>query len=118
MRISSIILAGMLAVFTMHSALAEVVRLPANNITAVLISKDNFGGCMAQVDIDISKTAPECGSSYVTFDCNGDFQDPSIGNRFLEMAQVAYVTNKKMRFSIDTNLQHNGVCTAVRADLK
>lgn len=97
---------------------AEVVRLPPSNITAVLIDKNNFGGCMAQVDIDISETAPSCGSSYITFDCDGDFQDPSIGNRFLEMAQVAYVTGKGMRFSIDTNLQHNGFCTATRADLK
>ncbi|RUO71747.1 hypothetical protein [Idiomarina ramblicola] len=97
---------------------AEVVRLPPSNISAVLIDKDNFGGCMAQVDIDISETAPSCGSSYITFDCDGDFQDPSVGNRFLEMAQVAYVTGKGMRFSIDTNLQHNGFCVATRADLK
>lgn len=97
---------------------AEIVRLPPSNISAVLIDKDNYGGCMAQVDIDVSSTAPDCSGSYISFDCDGDFQDPSIGNRFLEMAQVAYVTGKGMRFSIDTNLQHNGFCVATRADLK
>ena len=113
-------LAAVIAVTASTSfvANAEVVRLPPSNITAVLIDKDNFGGCMAQVDIDISETAPDCGSAYITFDCDGDFQDPSIGNRFLEMAQVAYVTGKGMRFSIDTNLQHNVFCVATRADLK
>lgn len=101
------------------NASAESVRLPQTNINSVLITDgSNFGGCMAEVTIDISESAPECGSSYITFDCNGDLQDPSIGNRFLEMSQVAYVTGKEMRFTVDTNLQHNGFCVATRADLK
>lgn len=100
-------------------ASAEIVRLDNSKITSVLINDGgSFGGCMAQVDIDVSSFAPDCNNGYVTFDCNGDFQDPAVGNRFLEMAQVAYVTGKEMRFSIDTNLQHNGFCVATRADLK
>ena len=106
------------ALLCITSVSAEVVRLDATTIQAVVIDSDKFGGCMAAVDIDIASTAPGCNDGYVTFDCKGDFQDPSIGNRFLEMAQVAYVTGKAMRFSIDTNLQHNGFCLATRADLK
>lgn len=97
---------------------AEVVRLDDSSIESVLITDGPLGGCMAEVDIDISAAAPSCNRKYLTFDCNGDFRDPSVGNRFLEMAQVAYVTGKRMRFSVDTNLQHNGACVATRADLK
>lgn len=106
------------------AANADIVRLPWASVLDVTVNDgSSFGGCLARLNANASAaTGGACpgtnGSSYITFSCTGDLQSTEIAEKLYETAQIGMLTNRQVRFHIDTNRKHNGYCLAVRADFQ
>lgn len=103
-------------------AQANVVRLPWANVVDTLVNDGGtFGGCLARINVNISSIAPGCpgaNASYVAFSCTGELQSEDAANRLFDTAQMALLTNRQIRFEVDTNKKHNGYCVATRAEIR
>lgn len=72
---------------------------------------------MIAVDPSPSTILPECGGSWVSFSCSGDFNSKSEGNLKFQNSQLALVTGKQVTLLIDDSKKHNGYCWARRIDI-
>lgn len=104
---------------------AKVIRLPFGKITnSIATDGKTYGGCIALINFDIKKTAPNCtsgsvaGHSYVSFSCTGDLQPADTGLMLFEQAQMAQLMGKEVRFEIDDAKKHNGFCMVTRAEIR
>lgn len=106
------------------AANAEIVRLPWASVLDITVNDgSNFGGCLARLSANASSaTGGACpgtnGSSYISFSCTGELQAAEVGEKLYETAQIGMLTNRQVRFHLDTNKRHNGYCVAVRADFQ
>ncbi|MDP5138566.1 hypothetical protein ORJ04_21705 [Rheinheimera baltica] len=103
------------------AANAEIVRLPYVTVADALLNDgSSFGGCLARINFNVANSAPSCkgaATSYVAFSCTGDLQNTETAEKLFEIAQMALLTGKKVRFEVDTNRMHNGYCMVTRAEL-
>lgn len=122
-----LVLSSLIAMTALTSVIAEakVIRLPFGKITnSIATDGKTYGGCIALINFDIKKTAPNCtagsvaGHSYVSFSCNGDLQDAETGLMLFEQAQMAQLMGKEVRFEIDDAKKHNGFCMVTRAEIR
>jgi len=98
-------------------ALADTGKVTAY-VKKTLVSEDGrWGGCMAHLSEDISAKLPSCGSSWVTFSCDGTYTDPVRAYRMLDQAQLALATGMRVVVFVDDSRQHNNFCFASRIDL-
>ena len=78
-----------------------------------------FGGCMVELDTTLATQAPNlsCPGRWVTLSCSGDFATRSNAMRMLDSAQLAFVSNRRLRLYVNDELKHNGRCFAYRVDV-
>ena len=87
-------------------------------VAGVLLRADStFGGCMVYLSVDPSTVLPNCGPSWVSFSCTGDFTDQVRAYRMVDQAQLALATNKTVYVEFQDDKKHNGYCFASRIDL-
>ncbi len=85
-------------------------------VVRTLVDSENFGGCMAQLDISSGALPSACKPDWVSFSCSGEFNAPEHGYRKLDAAQLALATETPVTtWVVDTKL-HNGYCFAWRLD--
>jgi hypothetical protein len=80
-------------------------------------SNSDYGGCMAALTVDPQSIVPGCQSMWVTFSCSGDFTDPLRAYRMLDMAQLAWATQKPVYIQFRDDQKHNGYCFSDRIDV-
>jgi hypothetical protein len=89
-------------------------------VTAVrLDAGSNFGGCMAKLSVSPKTKLPECGASWVSFSCSGQYTDEVRAYRLLDQAQLALAAGRDVQVQVwfDDTRKHNGYCFAYRIDV-
>lgn len=94
---------------------AELVGQSGLSIQTLLVDEDRYGGCMAR--LNGFNNPPGCGSSWVTFDCEGLHGSKEAGRRTLEAAQLAFALEKPIYVVVETTETINGYCKVKRIDV-
>lgn len=99
-------------------AKADVFTLPYVAVERFAITDDGrLGGCAVRLATNTSTHAPGCANSgWVSFSCDGEFNDPEKAAQMFEAVQMAGVLKKNVRVYIENNQRHNGLCVAKRVD--
>lgn len=85
------------------------------NVLRTLVDDTNFGQCMILVaDMPASLN---CGGSWVTASCSGDFNSSNVGWRKMEVAQMAQALQKQIVITIDDSRRHNTHCFITRIQM-
>lgn len=120
MKFLLIALFGVLSVA--GSANAKTVRTTHTNVIDTTISSNAYGGCIALLNMDITKFAPNCpgaaSGSYVVFSCDGSLQDAAAGTQLFEAVQMGQMLGKPVRVHVDDAKKINGYCLVNRVDIK
>ena len=97
-------------------AMTEVID---TKVTRTLASDDvRFGGCMAWLSVSPSDKGLDCPSgNWVTFSCTGDHVSKSSALRMYDSAQMAFLTDRTVRVTVDDSRKHNGWCLVERIDV-
>lgn len=104
------LLLSMLAAAQAHAGLRTYDNL---TISKLLISNDNYGGCMAKIDTSITY----CADDWISFGCTGEFNDATLAWRMYDQAQMAFSLGKTIRLDVENHEKYNGFCTAKRIDV-
>lgn len=101
------------------AASADEVRSTWTKVDRLLIHETEFGGCMAMLSNDslTSNSGGAC-TDWVAFSCTGELNDEDTALRMFEAAQIAYLTNREVRVTVDSSRKHRGHCVAVRFDFQ
>lgn len=88
------------------------------NVTRILTSPSDYGGCMVRLDPPPSTVADrDCAGNFVSLDCDGNYHSKATGNNFLSAAQLALVTGYQIQIILDDTQKINEYyCTANRLD--
>lgn len=101
-------------------AKAETIGLPYAKVQSVVVSaEDRLGGCGVRLSVNPGDTAYMCyESTYISFSCNGRFNDKSIASEMFAMAKEAFETGKQVRIRVEDTEKHNGACVAKRIEIQ
>ena len=110
-------LLGFLILMCVATTSLGVTRALNTTVTSTLSDISKFGGCMAYLQDRPDGVGLDCPGKFVTFSCTGDFAGKDAAKRNFEMAQIAYLTSRKVRVYVDDTKKHNGYCLASRIDL-
>ncbi len=112
------------------AALALLIPLTASAATEPLVvdvtrtlaaGDDTWGGCMARLSRDPADVGLDCPLSqegegaWVSFDCTGASR--SNAARMFDSAQMAFVTDRRIRIWVTDDDKRNDYCVAVRVDV-
>ena len=88
-------------------------------ITRTLASdEESFGSCMAWLTVSPMSEGLDCSAdNWVTFSCNGEHHSKSSARRMFDSAQMAFMTDRRVRVVVDDSRKHNTRCLAVRIDV-
>ncbi|CAM5217490.1 hypothetical protein [Alishewanella longhuensis] len=100
------------------AAFADVYTLPYVAVERFAITNDGrLGGCAVRLATNTSTHAPGCANSgWVSFSCDGEFNDPDKASQMFESVQMAGVLKKNVRVYLENNQRHNGLCVVKRVD--
>ena len=83
-------------------------------VIETLVIESDYGGCMAKLANPPGSNGLDCPSQWVSFSCTGDFNSPEVGYKKLETAQLALMTDTRVKLVIDDAKKHYGFCFAHR----
>jgi hypothetical protein len=87
-------------------------------ISYLLNDSANYGYCMARLTINPSTVGLNCpADALVSLDCEGNFASKAATNNLFSAAQLAFVTGKSVRVTINDSQKINGFCVAKRLDV-
>ena len=88
-------------------------------ITRIMAKADDiYGGCAAGLSASLADAGfSRCNDNWVTFSCVGEHATKSSAMRMLDVAQLAFVTGKRVSVYIDESKTHNGFCFVSRIDV-
>lgn len=86
-------------------------------VNRTMVHRTHFGGCMAQLSVDLSTVLPDCNGEWVSFSCTGDFGEQTANQGMFDQAQLALAAGKQVEVHFTSYEQHNGYCVAYRIDL-
>lgn len=86
-------------------------------VTRLLTSESDFGGCMVLLEDNVQDALPACRANWVTLSCDGSFLASNVSKRLLESVQIAYALEQPVRIYVDDSRRINGYCLAFRVDL-
>ncbi len=97
---------------------AETAAIDATISRTMVTTDDLYGGCMVALNVSPSDYNLDCPSgNWVTLDCAGELTSKSQGMRLMDSAQLAFVTGRSVRVTVDDSRKHNGWCFAQRIDV-
>jgi hypothetical protein len=111
----------LLAIVAAASLLAQVNGYAAKYrvtgaVDDILIHESSFGQCAVKVT---GFSAPgNCGASWLSLDCAGDFHGKEIGRSMLESLQIAKATSSDVSLYFDDKKRHNGRCVVYQLILR
>lgn len=94
-----------------HSA----IGVGFTRIQGTIVDSEAFGGCMALLETIPSGIS--CPNRWVTFSCSGDYNSRDMGWKKFENAQLALLTDSRIRVYVDDTQLHNGNCFVRRIDM-
>ena len=114
--------AAMLAALVLAVAppisLATTLNFEARITRVLAVEGTKFGGCMAALSERPSREGLDCNAgSWVTFHCAGEYVSKSAAMRMFDTAQMAFLTERKVRVHVDDKRKYNGHCLATRIDV-
>ena len=85
-------------------------------ITRIMTDETLYGGCAAYLSVVAEDQGLACTSKFVTMDCLGSTRSKSIGNTFLQAAQLALITDRTVKIKADDSRIINNMCLVMRID--
>ena len=107
---------ALLVLSFLASASYSATEWATGKVTSIYLDPNNYGMCIVKLDAFTSSTIG-CPTSWISFSCSGDFNSKYTANKFMELAQISYVSSTNMSLKIDSNKKHNGYCTATEGNL-
>lgn len=108
-RVACVLLAVM-PVSLLHAATIWV----EGNVEQVAANGDGrFGGCMAELDIELADAGLDCTGRWVTFDCAGGY-GVEDADRLLKAVGAAVVAEKSVAMLVSDEEKHGDYCLASR----
>ena len=102
----------MALMFVGATAAASVIVHNDVSIERIILDGQNYAGCM----IGFTPSMPSnlnCRLDFVSLDCNGDLVNTKThAKSLLDMAQLAFIVEKKVRLRVSDEQTVNGFCTA------
>ena len=119
LRTGRYVLALALVATPMSMLQATTVSIDTRITRTLAAADDRFGGCMAALDVAPSDSGLDCpvGSKWVTFSCTGEHATVTEALRMYDSAQLAFVTERRVRVWVDDTRKHNGHCFVTRIDV-
>ena len=101
------------------TATATTLSFDARIMRTLTSTDEKFGGCMVLLNVSLSGEGLDCTASrnWVTFSCTGEHVSKSSALRMFDSAQMAFMTDRKVRVWVNDNLEHNGYCLVERIDV-
>lgn len=100
------------------TATATILQFEAQITRTLAAEEPRYGGCMAALSVNPLNEGLDCpASSWVTFDCVGKYVTRSAAMRMFDSAQMAFLTERKVRVHVDDSRKHNGFCLVTRIDV-
>jgi len=87
-------------------------------IQKVLVSGDNFGGCMVYLPVPANSSGLDCPGNWVSFSCTGHFNQKDFAYRMLDQAEASLHLGNELSVFIDDTKKHSNICTAYRVDIE
>ena len=78
----------------------------------------SFGGCMAELDIELADAGLDCSGSWVTFGCAGDDADSEEPGRVFEAMRSAVVADRSVAMRVTDESERDGYCHASRIKIQ
>jgi hypothetical protein len=88
------------------------------DIIRTLVDNERFGGCMVRIAPGPEVTLSTCKRNWATFSCSGDFNSKSEGELKFQSAQLAMLSGKPVKVTLDDSKKHNGYCFVRRIDVE
>ena len=99
------------------AAVATTVDFKAK-ITRTLASDENaYGGCMVLLSKSPVSEGLDCGDSWVTFSCSGEYLSKSSALRMFDSAQMAFLMDRMVQVTVDDTRKHDRRCLVTRIDV-
>ena len=98
-----------------QASLAETALWNAK-VTRIMTDETLYGGCAAYLSEKSQDQGLSCTSNFVTMDCLGETRSKSIGNTFLQAAQLALITDRTVKIKADDSRIINNMCVVTRID--
>ena len=100
------------------AAAAMELTLDANVTRTLAAADEKFGGCMVWLTKSPAIEGMDCNTgNWVTFSCTGEHVSKSSALRMFDAAQLAFVTERTVRVTVDDSRKHNGWCQVARIDV-
>ena len=77
-----------------------------------------YGGCLVKVSPSPTTVLAGCRKTYVSLDCNGDYDTRSVSSQKMDMVQLALVTGRTARLVVDDSRLHSSYCFVESAGIK
>lgn len=91
-------------------------RLAKGRVLALLTDNSRFGTCMAQLETFVP-AGMNCAGKYVSFDCEGAFNDRVSAKQMFEMATMAYALDEQVLVEYTDTQKAGAYCIVKRTDL-
>ena len=114
------ILAGTMALLLAMplTASATTLQIDAKVTRTLAADEAKFGGCMAWLNMSPATEGLDCNTgNWVTFSCTGEHVSKSSALRMFDAAQMAFLTDRTVRVTVDDTRKHNGWCLVERIDV-
>ena len=100
------------------AALATSLTFDAKITRTLSADEEKFGGCMVWLTASPAIEGLSCNTgNWVTFSCSGEHVTKSSALRMFDSAQMAFITDRTVRVTVDDTRKHNGWCLVERIDL-
>ena len=102
-----IVILAIFGMISLTNAATETIQ-GAQVVEILRVSGSTYGGCMAK--LNKSAQTANCGTSWVSFGCSGEFISKGAAESYLNLATAAQVTNGTLRVVINDSQRYNGFC--------
>ena len=107
-----------LALAAPWAAFATTMDIDAKITRTLAADEKNFGGCMAWLSVSPANEGLNCNlGNWVTFSCSGEHVSKSSALRMFDSAQMAFMTDRTVRVTVDDSRKHNNWCFVERIDV-
>ena len=115
------ILIGLLIAFVAIPAGAATKKVYTGVNRIVMSDSTEYGGCLIQPSKRIYTSGTTCPFKYISLDCanvtGGEGSSKADGQRRLDLALLARLTNVELAFTINDARKVNGWCVADRVEM-
>ena len=106
---------GLLPLYVVHASTVWV----EGNVEQVAATGDGrFGGCMAELDVELADAGLACPGRWVTFGCAGEYAETRAAGAVFESLRAAVVAGRSVGMRVTDEKQDGGYCHASRIKIQ